>query len=94
MAVDIKLLPEGIVKVFSVTKTLSGQVKVNDVPAERRILVYRMDRPNLFAEGWSDPITGNWSIEINTVGDNDRYRIICVGEVGENAGVYENVAAI
>lgn len=75
-------------------RTLSGIVKVNGLPTKRRVLVYRNYDANLYAETWSDETNGSWSVTVEKVGEHDRYRIVCVGEAGENSEVYEHIQAI
>jgi len=70
--------------------TLSGTVTVDEVAASRKIIVYKNnDYDTLVGETTSDE-SGNFSVDV-IGGTNDFFRIICIGEEGENSQIYEHV---
>lgn len=72
------------------TAVISGTVTVNGAPASRDILAYKNDDNNIYASTRSSGADGIWEIEV--IGNhNDRFRVICVGDDGENSQIYEHV---
>ena len=71
------------------TKVISGTVLVDGFPAERKILIYLSINDSLLGSLISDS-SGEFS-SIITAGRNDRIRVLCVGEPGENSQVFEHV---
>ena len=71
------------------TVTLSGNVTSDTAPVVRQVLVYKNRDTALYSSTTSDS-GGNWSVAV--VGNaNDRFRVIIVGEPGENSAIVEDV---
>lgn len=74
-------------------KTLSGTVTKAGSGVARRVLVYKIGFPEVVhGDVNSTAGTGAYSVSIKA-GSNDRFRVICIGESGENSEIFENVSA-
>ena len=72
---------------------LSGTVKKSGVGVVRDLIVYKNGNQEIVtASGQSTVTTGVFSIDVPG-GTNDRFRIICLGESGENSEIYEDMSA-
>lgn len=71
------------------TVTFTGTVKVDGVGAIRKIIGIKTNFPLILYETSSDS-SGDWTLDIPG-GTNDFFRIICVGETGENSEIYEHL---
>ena len=69
--------------------TFSGTVKVEGTAVVRTILGYKKGFSDTTYTTESDS-SGDWSLEMSG-GSNDEFRIICVGETGENSQIYEHI---
>ena len=66
---------------------LSGTVKLGVTGVSREIKIYKNDDFDLYAETTSD-VSGDWSFNVRgTV--KDKFRVVCIGESGENSEIYE-----
>ena len=74
--------------------TLSGTVKNSSgVGLVRKVFAYKVGAANILAgETISTVTTGAYSLSV-LAGSNDYFRIIAIGENGENSKIYEKVAA-
>ena len=71
--------------------TLSGTVKKDSVGIVRDLIVYnKADYETVIASGQSVITTGVFSIKVPG-GTNDLFRMLCIGESGENSAIYENL---
>lgn len=69
--------------------TLSGTVKLSGYGIARKIHIYKKgypDSPNIITSA-SD---GTWSIDL-VGGTNDTFRLICIGEDGENSQIFDHI---
>lgn len=74
-------------------KTLSGTVTKAAAGVARRVMVYNVNAPTiLLGDVTSNAGTGAYSATIKA-GSNDRFRVVCVGQTGENSEIFENVSA-
>ena len=69
--------------------TFSGTVKVNGVGISRKILGYKKRFPDMPWQTVSDS-SGNFTLSIPG-GSNDEFRLICIGEAGENSQIFEHL---
>ena len=73
--------------------TLSGTVKKSGAGIKRQVLIYKLGaETSLINDSFSNSSTGEFSVTVKS-GQNDRFRVICVGADGENSEIYEDVAA-
>jgi len=74
-------------------KTISGTVTKAGSGVARRVLIYHVNEPLvLLGDVMSTAGTGAFSVSIKA-GSNDRFRIVCIGQTGENSEIFENVSA-
>ena len=74
-------------------RTLSGTVKKSGSGVARRVIVYKVGVPELLVgDTVSASGTGIFSVEV-PVGSNNKLRLICLGESGENSEIFEDVSA-
>jgi len=59
----VQFFGDPISTVYTWRHKLAGLVRVNGVPARRRILVIGRFHHDYKGATWSDPVTGEWSIE-------------------------------
>lgn len=69
--------------------TFSGTVAVDGQPASRVIEVYKIGQERKYWETVSEE-DGTWELQMSG-NSSDEFRIICVGNVGENSVIYEHV---
>ena len=69
--------------------SFSGVVMVDGLTASRIIKGYRVDQADRVYETVSG-VDGTWVLKM-VGGPRDEFRIICVGEAGENSVIYEHV---
>ncbi len=70
--------------------TVSGVVTVDGSVASRTVIAYNTLTPEKPYETISDEITGEFSLVVRA-GPNEKVRVICVGETGENSQIYEHL---
>lgn len=87
--VGAKLIPTIIKGALLKTVTFSGTVKLDDAGVVRTIHLYRKGFPEILHTTNSDS-SGNWSMEV-VAGDNDEFRIMAIGNSGENTEIFEHV---
>mgnify|MGYP000701642646 CR=1 FL=1 len=74
-------------------RTLSGTVTKAGTGVVRRVLIYKVGDPEtLRGDVTSTDGTGAFSATIKA-GSNDRFRVVCLGEPGENSEIFEDVSA-
>ena len=70
--------------------TFTGTVIHSGVGVSRKILCYKKGVNEFVYETTSDSF-GDWTLTV-VGGFNDEFRIICVGNPGENSKIFEHVA--
>jgi hypothetical protein len=70
--------------------TFTGTVTLSSVGVSRKILCYKKGFNEIVSETTSDS-SGDWTLSV-VGGSNDEFRIICVGNTGENSEIFEHVA--
>ena len=70
--------------------TFTGTVTLSSVGVSRKILCYKKGVNEVVFETASDS-SGDWTLAV-VGGSNDEFRIICVGNTGENSEIFEHVA--
>ena len=72
--------------------SLSGTVKKATVGVVRNLIVYEIrDQETVIASGQSTVTTGAFNLKISG-GTNDRFRMICIGESGENSEIFDDLS--
>lgn len=89
MATKCRILINTFERAKVKTITFSGTVKSNGLGVSRKVKGYKVGFPEVAYETASD-VSGNWQLHMRG-GSNDKFRIICIGNEGENSEIYEHL---
>ena len=91
---DIRILTEAPVVLAVSERTLSGTIEVDGSPVVRRVLIYKNGETDISSSAHDLYSEANGTFSATVIaGDNDRFRVVYVGQEGEYSKIYENVVA-
>lgn len=89
---DVFHIADDVIMVGLSEKKLGpNRIVLNSVPVIRQVLAYKNGAKDSPYETFSDS-NGDWEIPV-VANNNDKFRVIIVGEDGEYSKIFENVVA-